>query len=62
MYSSTVEVVGEWVRMGGEQWKPFILPVTIPSSEHEQEELPVQAEDDVPAEEDDEEEVEFVMG
>lgn len=62
-YSQTVEVIGDWVRMIGEQWKPFVLPVTIPSSEQEQEEPPVQVEEEsTPVDEDEEEEVVFVMG
>lgn len=70
-YSSVVEVSGDWVRMIGEQWRPFILPFNSSDSvveatmagDYEAANLPSQTEDDTLVDEDeDEEEVEFVMG
>jgi la-related protein 1 len=57
--STLVEVSGDWVRMGGQQWKQFILPNTAPS---ENEQSSEHMEEEVQLDEDEEEEVEFVMG
>jgi hypothetical protein len=58
--SSTLEVNGDWVRMGRQMWKQFLLPATTIASENEQ--FAGQSEEDVPADDDDDEEVEFVLG
>lgn len=70
-YSSVVEVSDDWVRMSGEQWKPFLLPIASSESAveartsdvDEVENPHLHVEDDGLVDEDeDEEEVEFVMG
>jgi la-related protein 1 len=63
--SSVVEVSGDWVRMSGNQWAPFILPPPTPSAHQptpETETAQERVEEDGDAEEDeDEDDVEFVI-
>ena len=64
--SSNTEVSGDWVRMSGNQWTPFVLPP--PSGSTVQQALPETAdvqegvEEDGTVEEEDDDDVEFVMG
>lgn len=37
--SSIVEVLDQWVRMGGNQWEQFVLPDALPSTVERQPEL-----------------------
>ena len=63
--SSVAEVSGEWVRMGGNQWGPFVLPPPTPSAPQPTPETTVsheRVEEDGNAEQDDDDDdVEFVM-
>jgi len=70
-YSLVVEVSGDWVRMSGEQWRPYILPVAshdyavdeTANGVDEVENHPAETEEEGLVDEDEEEEeVEFVMG
>lgn len=63
--SSTAEVSGDWVRMGGNQWTPFVLQ---PPSGSTPQPTPLETataqegvEEDGNVEEDDDDDVEFVM-
>jgi la-related protein 1 len=64
--SSTAEVSGDWVRMSGNQWTPFVLPPSTGSTP--QPTLPETAivqegvDDDGNLEEEEDDDVEFVMG
>lgn len=75
--SSLTEVKGEYVRMAGEQWKQFVLPPTLRSNvSHPTESEPtireadqsyvqdgeIEDEGDAYAEDDDEEDIVFVIG
>lgn len=63
--SSTAEVSGEWVRMSGSQWEQFVLPPPTGSAPETAppERAPVQegVEEDGNVEEEDDDDVEFVM-
>lgn len=62
--SSVAEVNGEWVRMSGGQWTPFVLPPSTPSAHQATPETaPVQESEggEGGAEEEDDDDVEFVM-
>ena len=62
--SSVAEVSGDWVRMGGNQWAPFVLPPPTPSAhQHTPETATAQecVEEDGNAEEEDDDDVEFVI-
>lgn len=64
--SSVAEVSGDWVRMGGNQWAPFVLPPPTPSAPQptppETVIIQESAEEDGNVEEEDEDDVEFVIG
>lgn len=64
--SSVAEVSGEWVRMGGNQWTPYVLPPPTPSAPQptppETVTTQESVEDDGGVEEEDDDDVEFVMG
>ena len=64
-YSSTAEVNGEWVRMSGNQWTPFVLPPPTGSAAESTlpDTAPIQddVEEDGNVEEEDDDDVEFVM-
>jgi len=57
--SSVAEVGGDWVRMGGNQWTPFVLPSSTPSG-HQQTPETATAQESAEEEEDDDD-VEFVI-
>lgn len=62
--SSVAEVSGDWVRMGNNQWAPFVLPPSTPSAHQPTPETATvqeSMEEDGNAEEEDDD-VEFVMG
>lgn len=63
--SSTAEVSGDWVRMGGNQWTPFVLPPPTPSALHpappEAATVQESMEEDGNVEEEDDDDVEFVI-
>jgi len=64
--SSVAEVSGEWVRMGGSQWTQFVLPPSTPSASAHQATpdtgtVQESVGGDGNAEEDDDDDVEFVM-
>lgn len=62
--SSVAEVSGEWVRMGGNQWTQFVLPPPTSSTHQPTPETAAVQEsvgEDVNAEEEEEDDVEFVM-
>lgn len=63
--SSTTEVSGDWVRMGGNQWTQFVLPPHTPSAPQSAppEVTTVQdnMEEDGNLEEEDDDDVEFVI-
>lgn len=62
--SSSAEVSGDWVRMGGNQWAQFVLPPPTPSaSQPAPPETTVQenVEEEGNVEEEDDDDVEFVI-
>ena len=62
--SSVAEVSGDWVRMGGDQWMPFVLPPSTPSGHQptpETANVQESVEEDGNAEEEEEDDVEFVI-
>ena len=62
--SSVAEVGGDWVRMGGNQWAQFVLPPPTPSGNQPTPEMATaqeSVEEDGNAEEEDEDDVEFVI-
>jgi len=62
--SSVAEVSGEWVRMGGNQWAPFVLPPPTPSGHQLTPETAIvqeNVEEDGNVEEEDDDDVEFVI-
>jgi la-related protein 1 len=60
--SSVTEVSGDWVRMGGNQWTQFVLPPPTPSAPQPTSlETAVEPEEDGNIEEEDDDDVEFVI-